>query len=143
MKKFLLDTNVISELRKGSRAEPSVVAWTDNHDFREFYISVITLFELEMEVRRKERTDQVQGKMLRQWIDHLREEVFAERILPISARTALINASLNAPDLHHSADSWIAATAIEYNLAVVTRNVKDFHNIEVELINPWLVKRQG
>lgn len=81
--------------------------------------------------------------MLRQWIDHLREEVFAERILPISARTALINASLNVPDLHQSADSWIAATAIEHNLAVVTRNVKDFQNIEVELINPWLVNRQG
>ena len=143
MKKFVLDTNVISELRKGSRADAQVVAWVDNHDFNAFYISVITLFELEMGVRRKERSDPVQGKALRQWLDRLREDVFVERILPISTQTALINASLNVPDLHQSADSWIAATAIEHNMAVVTRNVKDFHNIEVELINPWLVKRHG
>ena len=137
MKKFVLDTNVISELRKGSRADAHVVAWVDNHDFNAFYISVITLFELEMGVRRKERSDPVQGKALRQWLDRLREDVFVERILPISTQTALINASLNVPDLHQSADSWIAATAIEHNMAVVTRNVKDFHAIDVEVINPW------
>ena len=137
MKKFVLDTNVISELRKGSRADAQVVAWVDNHDFNAFYISVITLFELEMGVRRKERSDPVQGKALRQWLDRLREDVFVERILPISTQTALINASLNVPDLHQSADSWIAATAIEHNMAVVTLNVKDFHAIDVEVINPW------
>ena len=137
MKKFVLDTNVISELRKGSRADAQVVAWVDNHDFNAFYISINTLFELEMGVRRKERSDPVQGKALRQWLDRLREDVFVERILPISTQTALINASLNVPDLHQSADSWIAATAIEHNMAVVTRNVKDFHSIDVEVINPW------
>lgn len=68
MRSVLLVTNAISELRKGSRADARVVSWIDNYQYNAFYISVITLFELEMELRRKERTDPVQGKLLRKWL---------------------------------------------------------------------------
>lgn len=138
MKKYLIDTNVISELRKrGGRADQNVVSWFHARDYNLYYISVITLFELELGVLQKARIDPAQGKLLRKWLDNLRDKVFQGRILPITSTTAMINASLNVPDRHQSADSRIAATAIENRMALVTRNVKDFHNIPVEIINPW------
>lgn len=138
MKKYLFDTNVISELRKrGDRADPNVVAWCNARDYDLYYISVVTLFELELGVLQKERTDPAQGELLRKWFVNLRDKVFKGRILPITSTTATINASLNVPDRHQGADSWIAATAIENKMALVTRNVKDFQNIQVEIINPW------
>ncbi len=136
---FLLDTNVISELRKAGdgKADLNVVAWLSGEDATRFYISSITLMELELGTLRIERRDPVQGARLRSWIDdHVMPE-FAERTLPIDMAVALQCARLHVPDPRPERDAYIAATALVHGMTVVTRNVADFEPAGVHLLNPW------
>ncbi|MGE8069189.1 type II toxin-antitoxin system VapC family toxin [Pseudomonas sp. NPDC089569] len=133
---FLLDTNVISELRK-PHADTNVVTWAKSVIAPRLFISVITLKELETGVLRMERRDPAQGKILRTWLKHHVMPAFDARILPIDAAVALRCASLHVPDRTNEADSLIAATALVHGLTVVTRNVDDFQSSGVPLINPW------
>ncbi|MBV6651675.1 MAG: type II toxin-antitoxin system VapC family toxin [Hoeflea sp.] len=136
---FLLDTNVISELRKAGdgRADTNVTAWVAEQDATAFLISAITILELERGVLSVQRRDPKQGGRLRKWLDdHVRPQ-FTGRILPIDDAIATRCAQLHIPDRRNEADALIAATALVHNLSVVTRNVKDFHETGVVVIDPW------
>ena len=136
---FLLDTNVISDLRKAGdgRADTNVIAWVAEQDATAFLISAITILELERGVLSVQRRDPKQGGRLRKWLDdHVRPQ-FAGRILPIDDAIATRCAQLHIPDRRNEADALIAATALVHNLSVVTRNVKDFHETGVVVIDPW------
>ena len=101
------------------------------------FISVITLLEVEQGVLRKERQDPAQGAKLRIWLDNAVRPNFSERILPVTETVALRCARLHVPDKKPERDALIAATALVHDLAVVTRNVKDFLPMNVAVLNPW------
>lgn len=136
---FLLDTNVVSELRKAGdgKADANVTAWLSSQDAAMFYVSAVTLMELELGVRLRERRDPAQGARLRAWMDgHVLPE-FSERTLPVDTAVALCCAQLHIPDPRSDRDAYIAATALVHGMAVVTRNVVDFQPTGVDIINPW------
>jgi toxin FitB len=136
---FLLDTNVISELRKAGdgKADANVVAWLSRVDATSFYLSAVTLMELELGILRLERRDTAQGVRLRAWMDsHILPE-FAERTLLIDAPVSLRCAQLHVPDPRPYGDALIAATALVHGMTIVTRNVADFASTGVPLVNPW------
>ncbi|EJM30637.1 MULTISPECIES: type II toxin-antitoxin system VapC family toxin [Pseudomonas] len=133
---YLLDTNVISELRK-PQADKNVVAWARTVISPRMFISAITLKELETGVLRMERRDPAQGKVLRTWLKRHVMPAFDARILPVDAAVALRCARIHVPDQANESDALIAATALVHGLTVVTRNVADFESSGVEVINPW------
>jgi predicted nucleic acid-binding protein len=136
---LLLDTNVISELRKvrDGRTNPLFIAWAKTLDWSDLYLSVITLYELELGVGRLEEYDTVQGKILRTWLGESVLKRFESRILPVNEAVATRSAQLQIPRTRQVEDTLIAATAYVYNLRVVTRNVSDFEGTGVRIINPW------
>lgn len=136
---FLLDTNVISELRKvgDGRADPYVTSWISAHDATRFYISALTVMELEIGVLRIERRDPGQGARLRTWLDDRVLPEFAERTLPIDSTVARRCAGLHLPDPRSERDALVAATALVHGMSVVTRNVRDLEATGVALIDPW------
>ncbi|WP_458756549.1 type II toxin-antitoxin system VapC family toxin [Afipia sp. TerB] len=136
---YLLDTNVVSELRKigDGKADARVAAWVDTEDAESFFISAITILELERGVLGIQRRDAAQGARLRAWLDnHVRPE-FAGRILPIDDQIATRCAHLHIPDRRNEVDALIAATALVHGLTVATRNVQDFEGTGVVVVNPW------
>jgi predicted nucleic acid-binding protein len=136
---YLLDTNVVSELRKKpDRIDANVLTWSEGVHPLDQYISVVTLQELETGILLLDRHDTAQAKMLRHWLDTNVRPAFAKRILPVTQEIALRNARLHVPDPQTYRDSLIAATALVHGLIVVTRNVSDFKAIDVRVVNPWL-----
>ena len=140
---FLLDTNVVSELRKAGdgRADARVAAWIAAEDAAGFYISALTLMELEIGILRVERRDTEQGRRLRRWMDRHVLPEFEERTLPVDAAVALTCARLHVPDPRAERDAPIAATAIVRGMTVVTGNIADFEATGVRLVNPWADRR--
>lgn len=138
--RYLLDTNVISELRKlgDKRADPRVTAWFANVPSGECAISVITLMELEIGILRIERRDDQQGRALRRWLNDFVLPTFDGQIIPIAAEVAFRCAALHVPDPPSERDALIAATAMVHGLTVVTRNVRDFTFAGLDIFNPWL-----
>lgn len=137
---YLLDTNVVSELRKigDSKADANVVAWVDREDAASFFLSAITILELERGILGVQRRDARQGARLRTWLDnHVRPE-FAGRIIAIDDVVATRCAHLHIPDRRNEVDALIAATALIHGLTVVTRNVKDFEGTGAIIVDPWL-----
>ncbi|WP_455272913.1 PIN domain-containing protein [Rhizobium herbae] len=137
---YLLDTNVVSELRKigDGKADANVVAWVGREDPIDFFLSAITILELERGILGVQRRDARQGARLRTWLDtHVRPE-FAGRILSIDDAVATRCAHLHIPDRRNEVDALIAATALIHGLTVVTRNVKDFEGTGAIIVDPWL-----
>ena len=136
---FLLDTNVISELRKINlgKANSGVKNWAENHQHKFMFISVISLLELEIGTLRLERKDPKQGAVIRTWLDEVIKPTFKDRVLAISAETVLICSRMHIPDKKSLTDSLIAATAIEHKLTVITRNEADFANTGAKIFNPF------
>jgi predicted nucleic acid-binding protein len=136
---YLLDTNLVSELRKArtGKADPSVVTWAEGLSADEQYLSVITVLELELGVRLRERSDPAQGALLRTWLEQQVTGGFADRILPVDTEIARCCAGLRVPDRRPDRDALIAATALVRNLIVVTRNTRAFERTGVALHNPW------
>ena len=136
---FVLDTNVVSELRKlgDGRADARVTAWIAGQDAASFYISALTLMELEIGVLRIERCDARQGRRLRRWIDRHVLPEFRERTLPVDSAVALKCAKLPVPDPRAERDALIAASAMVHGMTVVTGNLADFEATGVALIDPW------
>jgi predicted nucleic acid-binding protein len=136
---FLLDTNVVSELRRAGsgKADPGVVAWAEQADPPALFLSVVSLHELELGVRLKQHRDPRQGQLLRQWLDQQVVPSFAGRILPVDEAVARCSAALHVPDPRPLRDGLIAATALVHAMVVVTRNVGDFLPTGVEVLNPW------
>jgi predicted nucleic acid-binding protein len=139
----LLDTNVVSELRKiGSRRiDTAVASWAKSAGAGGFFISVVTLMELETGVRLVERRDAKQGATLRSWLDDKVLPGFAGRILPVDEAVALRCAALHVPDPRPERDALIAATALVHAMTLVTRNVADFEPMGAPLFNPWAAEQ--
>lgn len=136
---FLLDTNVISELRKTKwgRADHNVVAWARSIPAESLFTSVMVIQELETGVLLAMRRDPTQGAVLRTWLDDQIVPSFSERILPIDMIVARRSAALHVPDRRPIQDGLIAATALVHGMTVATRNVADFASTGVSLVNPW------
>jgi predicted nucleic acid-binding protein len=136
---FLLDTNVVSELRKlqSRKADANVVGWASKEKMASFYISAISIMEIEVGVQRLERRDAARGAVLRAWLDGQIRPEFSGRMLPIDAAVALRCAALHVPASAPLKDSLIAATALVHGMTVVTRNVADFAATGVRLLSPW------
>jgi predicted nucleic acid-binding protein len=136
---FLLDTNVVSELRKIrlGKADANVAAWADSVESTDLYLSVITVQELETGVLLAERRDPVQGAVLRAWLNDQVLPAFAGRVLPVDTAVALRSARLHVPNQRPVLDALIAATALVHGMTVATRNVADFEQTGAKTINPW------
>jgi predicted nucleic acid-binding protein len=136
---LLLDTNVISELRKvrAGKADPRVAEWAEQQETRDLFMSAITLQELETGICLVERRDYAQGQLLRNWLDKHVMPAFVGRIIPVDARVAIECAKLHVPNPRPYRDSLIAATAIVHGMTVITRNVADFGIDELKVFNPW------
>lgn len=136
---YVLDTNVVSELRKVrlGKVDANVAAWTESVDAADLFVSAITIMELELGVLSLERKDAAQGAMLRSWLEQHVLPEFAGRTLPIDTAVAQRCARLHVPDKRGERDALIAATAIVHGMAVVTRNVADFKPTGVTVVNPW------
>lgn len=137
---YLLDTNVVSELRKIrlGKADPQVAAWADSVDASDLYLSVITVQELEIGIILVERRDPSQGTVLRRWLDHQVLPAFADRILSVDTTVVVRSARLHVPDPRPVRDGLIAATALVHGMTVVTRNTADFESTGAMILNPWM-----
>ena len=134
---FLLDTNVISELRRPDRADRHVLQWASAVGEPAQFLSSVTILELEVGALSLKRRDERQGGSLWTWIRLTVLREFAGRILPFTVDTSLLCAPLHVPDRRPQRDAMIAATALEHRLTVVTRNVRDFTSMGVPVLNPW------
>jgi predicted nucleic acid-binding protein len=135
---FILDTNVISDLRQG-KPQPSAAVrrWAADQPSHRLFLSAITILELELGIQALEGRTPPQGSALRSWLAGVRA-AFAGRILPFGQNTAAVCASLQIPNPRSERDAMIAASALEHKFTVVTRNTADFEATGVALINPWL-----
>jgi predicted nucleic acid-binding protein len=136
---MLLDTNVVSELRKipSGRADPSVAKWAATQSPVRQFISVVSIMELRIGADLLARRDPIQGSVLDHWLDGKVISSFGERILPIDLAVARRCAALHVPDPRPDRDALIAATALVHGLTVATRNTRDFEPMGVPLLNPW------
>jgi predicted nucleic acid-binding protein len=134
---YLLNTNVISELRKGPRGNPQLLKWASEQNESDFYLSVITVLELERGVLRVESRDAAKFAILRRWMTRNILDAFNSRILDVTLPISLRAASLHLPKSKPEADALIAATALVNGLTLVTRNVNDFVGTGVQIVNPW------
>ena len=134
---FLMDTNVVSELRRPSRTDAQVLRWLESVEDETLFLSAISLLELEIGALRLQRRDERAGKTIARWIDERVVAFFADRILPIDVAVAQRCAALHVPDPKPFRDALIAATALVHHFTLVTRNEPDFLSCGVKLLNPW------
>ncbi len=142
---YLLDTNVISELRKANsgKADKHVIAWAEGVPAISLYLSAMSVLELETGIRLIERRDPLQGARLRGWLNEQVLPAFTDRIIAVDAAVARQCVKLHVPDPRSERDALIAASALVHGLVIVTRNVGDFRPMGVEIINPWKGTDQG
>lgn len=140
---FILDTNVVSELRKirAGRSDKNVERWADSVNSDDLYLCAITIQELEIGVLLAERRDPPTGSIFRAWLEKHVLPVFEGRILSVDTAVAQRSAALHVPNPTPFRDSLIAATALVHGMTVVTRNVSDFEATGVALVNPWDIPR--
>ncbi|MEJ6548400.1 type II toxin-antitoxin system VapC family toxin [Corynebacterium sp. USCH3] len=136
--KYLLDTNVVSELRKRPGvADGNVVSWAEKLNAGDAAISVITVMEIELGIARVDRRDPTQGMLLRQWLNNSVLPGFENLILPVTLDVVRTCVPYHVPDPRPERDAFIAATAQVHGLTVATRNVRDFADIPIPVVNPW------
>lgn len=137
---YLLDTNVVSELRKATsgRVDPHVLRWSQSVPPPLCHVSAMSILELEIGVRQTERRDAPQGRLLRRWLDEAVLPFFSRRVLPVDLPVMLRCAEMSVPDGRPDRDGLIGATAYVQNMVLVTRNVADFAGMDIRILNPWL-----
>lgn len=134
----ILDTNIISELRKPQgRANAGLRAWISARAVSDLYLSVITVLEIEIGIGRIARHDSAQAERLQEWLDAEVLDIFSGRILPVEISVVRRCARMHVPDPRPERDALIAATASVHGMTVVTRNVRDFEPLGVPVFNPW------
>jgi toxin FitB len=133
---YLVDTNVISELRKGSRANPSVRAWFNGLADEEIFISVLTVGEIRQGIERIRRRDVATATALDSWVGRV-VEAHRDRLVPVDRLVAEEWGRMNAPDPLPVVDGLLAATARVAGLTVATRNVADFARAGVDFVDPF------
>ena len=138
---YLLDTNVVSELRRAQRADARVAAWAASIPAGDIFLSAITILELELGVLSVERRDAAQGAILREWLEKQVLPRFGDRVLAVDLAVARACARLHVPDRKAEREALIAATALVHDLTVVTRNVADFITTGARLLDPWKADR--
>lgn len=134
---LLLDTNVVSALRRRERCDPALLKWVERIDPADLFLSVITVLELEVGALSLARRDPSAGAVIRTWIDMQVLPSFEGRVLPVDTAVARRCAGLHVPDRRAERDALIAATALVHGLTVATRNTVDFEPLRVDLVNPW------
>jgi predicted nucleic acid-binding protein len=134
---YLLDTNVLSELRRGKRADAKVATWSRAVHPTDLFLSIVTILEVERGILLVERRDKKQGAMLRAWLNERVMPQFDGRILAVDTAIAQKCAALQIPHPRPHLDALIAATAIVHQLKLATRNIRDFEDIGLEVVNPW------
>jgi toxin FitB len=130
---FLIDTNVLSELRKDKKANPGVRQWYAQTNGNELYVSVLTLGEIRQGIEQIRRRDVIAAESLQCWFERLE----TGRILPITQKIADCWGRINVPDKLPVIDGYLAATALVHDLTLVTRNIKDVERSGVKLLNPF------
>lgn len=133
---FLLDTNVVSALRKRHRADPNLLRWFARNEAAEFWLSVLVVGELRRGVELIRRRDEVSAARLTTWFDSLMDD-YADRVLPVTVAIAERWARITTPDPAPAVDGLLAATALEHGLVLVTRNVSDVARTGVPVVNPF------
>ncbi len=133
---FLIDTNVLSEIRKGPRADLGVQAWFENVEPDELFVSVLILGEIRRGIELKRPRDPAQAQHLDAWLTQLTEE-FSGRLVPISPAIADAWGRFGVPNALPAVDGLLAATAHVHRLILVTRNTKDFERAGIMLLNPF------
>ena len=140
MSGILLDTNVVSELRKRERSDPHVRSWFEANSEAEFWLSVLVVAELRRGVALIERRDPAGAAILRVWLESTIED-FSDFILPVTLAISQRWALLSVPDPLPVIDGLVAATALEHDLTLATRNVSDVLRTGVDLVNPFAPRR--
>ena len=136
---YLLDTNVVSELRKvkSGKADKNVELWSSTMDAQMLYVSSIVIHELELGILQAEHADAAKGKILRKWMEDYVLPSFDGRILPVDKDVVSISAKYHVPDPKPFRDTLIASTAVAHGMTVVTRYVEDFRLSGLKVLNPW------
>jgi predicted nucleic acid-binding protein len=132
---YLLDTNVVSEIRKPNR-NAGVAGWFDEVDSADLYLSVLVVGEIRQGIERLRRRDPKQSDVFERWLTVLKED-FAERLLTVSSSVAERWGHLNAVQPLPAVDALLAATAIEHDLTLVTRDDRTLAGSGARLLNPW------
>jgi len=132
---YLLDTMILSELRKKER-NPGVTAWLSDKPDRELFISVVSIGEIAKGIAQQNKRDEVFAGTLRLWLEKLLM-LYGDRILPVDIPIAKRWGEISVQANNAGADILLAATAIEHNLSIVTRNEKHFIMTGVKIVNPW------
>ena len=133
---YLLDTNIVSEARKGERANPGVVAWLSSVRSGELYISVLVVGEIRQGVERLRRRDPAQAEAFDAWLERLLRD-YAERVVPVNAEIAEEWGRMNVPDSLSAVAGLMAATAKARGMTFVTPNTADVAGTGVRLLNPF------
>lgn len=134
---YVLDTTVVSELRRPTKANKGVAAWANSVLAPAMFLSAVTILELEQGILLLERRDYLQGAGLRMWLEMQVLPAYRNRVFPVDIAVARCGAALRVPDPRPERDALIAATALVHGMSVVTRNVADFAPMGVRTINPW------
>tara|TARA_R110001592_G_scaffold341474_1_gene630555 strand:+ start:27062 stop:27484 length:423 start_codon:yes stop_codon:yes gene_type:complete len=136
---YLLDTNVISELRKvkSGKADKHIESWSFQVDPQLLYVSSIVIHEIELGILLAERSDRAKGKVLRKWMSEHVLPAFDGRILSVDKDVVLVSAKYHVPDPKPYRDTLIAASAVVHDMTIVTRNVGDFNLDGLKVFNPW------
>jgi predicted nucleic acid-binding protein len=134
---FVLDTHIVSEMRRRDKMHPKVRAWATTTPLASMYLSAVTVLELELGVLLVERKDVKQGALLRAWLEKRVLTEFEGRVLPLDTVVARCCAKLHVPDPKAERDAMIAATTSAHGMTLVTRNVANFRRTGVLTLNPW------
>ena len=133
---FLLDTNVVSELRRGEAANKGVINWFDEQSARELFVSVLTVGEIRQGIEQLRSRDKPQAARLDRWVTGL-VQFYEDRLIYVDGDIAEEWGRLRAARPAPVVDALIAATARVHDLTLVTRNVRDFSKLRVRLVNPF------